>query len=103
VGEYDSELHLERTRRRRDIEREHRFQAVGLETVAMVTGEIAEPAQFIERLHAAYARAARRPASDRRWTIAPPSWWTPTFTVEQRRALTEEQKASWLRHRREAG
>ncbi len=103
AGEYDSELHLERERRRRDVERQHLFEAAGLETVAMVTGEIADPWPFVERLRAAYARAARRPVSDRRWTITPPTWWTPTVTVEQRRALTDDQRASWLRHRLRAG
>jgi hypothetical protein len=102
-GEYDSELHLDRSRRRHDVEREARFRAVGLEPVAMVTGDIGDPWGFVRRLHAAYARAARRPASDRGWTIEPPEWWTPTVTVEQRRALTETQRAAWLRHRQQAG
>jgi hypothetical protein len=103
AGEYDSELHLEGARRRRDQERESLFRSAGLETVAMVTGELADPWPFIARLRAAYARATRRPLSDRRWTIEPPSWWTPTVTVDQRRALTERQRARWLRYRREAG
>jgi hypothetical protein len=102
-GEYDSELHLDRARRRRDVEREERFRTVGLEPVAMVTGDIGDPWQFVARLHAAYARAGRRPRSDRHWTIEPPSWWTPTFTVEQRRSLTEEQRELWLGHRLRAG
>jgi hypothetical protein len=103
AGEYDSELHLEQTRRRRDLEREERFRAAGLEPVAMVTGEIGDPWRFIARLHAAYARAERRPASARRWTIDPPSWWIPTLTVEQRRSLTDDQRARLLRHRLRAG
>ena len=101
-GEYDSELHLERTRRRRDVEREERLRAVGLEPVAMVTGDIGDPWPFVARLRAAYARAERRPSVDRRWTIDPPSWWIPTLTVEQRRALTAEQRDRLLRHRRPA-
>lgn len=103
AGEYDSELHLERSRRRRDVEREGLFRAAGLETVAMVTGELADPWSFVDRLRAAYARAQRRPAADRPWTITPPAWWTPTWTVEQRRALTADQREVWLRHRRLAG
>jgi hypothetical protein len=102
-GEYDSELHLESARRRRDREREERFRAVGLEPVAMVTGDIADPWPFVARLRAAYARAERRPAADRRWTIEPPPWWTPTFTVEQRRSLDDEQRSRLLRHRLRAG
>jgi hypothetical protein len=51
-GEYDSELHLERSRRRRDVEREGRFREAGLEPVAMVTGDIADPWPFVARLRA---------------------------------------------------
>jgi len=102
-GEYDSELHLDGARRRRDLEREDAFRAVGLEPVAMVTGELGDPWPFVSRLRAAYARAERRPASDRRWTIEPPAWWIPTVTVEQRRSLTEDQRARWLGYRLRAG
>jgi hypothetical protein len=102
AGEYDSELHLDSARRRSDREREEKFRSAGLEPVAMVTGDIGDPWAFIARLHAAYARAARRPGTDRRWTIEQPPWWTPTQTVEQRRALTDDQRATWLRHRRRA-
>jgi hypothetical protein len=103
AGEYDSELHLDSARRRRDREREERFRSAGLEPVVMVTGDIGDPWPFVARLRTAYARAVRRPRTDRRWTIEQPSWWTPTETVEQRRALTEDQRATWLRHRRRAG
>ena len=103
AGEYDSELHLERERRRRDVERESLFRGVGLEPVAMLTGDLTHPWSFVARLRDAYARAAQRPVSSRRWTIATPPWWTPTVTVDQRRALSDDQRASWLRHRRRAG
>lgn len=99
AGEYDSRLHLESGRRRRDLIRESLFRAAGLEPVAMVTGELADPWPFVSRLRAAYARAARIPASERRWTITQPAWWTPTQTVGQRRALDDEQRTRWLRHR----
>jgi len=103
AGEYDSELHLDSSRRRRDLEREELFRAAGLEPVAMVTGDLRDPWGFVARLRTAYARAERRPASDRRWTIEPPSWWIPTLTVEQRRALTDDLRDRLLRHRRLAG
>jgi hypothetical protein len=102
-GEYDSELHLDSARRRRDLEREEQFRQSGLEPVAMVTGDLGEPWSFVARLRAAYARAARRPASDRQWSIEPPPWWTATVTVAKRRVLTTEQRDRWLRHRRVAG
>lgn len=103
VGEYDSELHLDRARRRRDLEREERYRAVGLEPVSMVTGELSGPWPFVARLRAAYARAARTPASARRWTLERPDWWVPTETVSQRRALSAQQQAVWLRYRLRAG
>lgn len=102
VGEYDSELHLDRSRRRRDVEREERYRAVGLEPVVMLPGELIDPWRFIARLRSAYERAARR-GSTRRWTIEHPHWWVPTETVSQRRALTAEQRKIWLRYRRLAG
>jgi hypothetical protein len=103
VGEYDSEFHLDRTRRRRDLERDDRYRAVGLEPVVMVTGELADPWRFVGRLRAAYGRAARASASPRCWTIEQPQWWVPTETVAQRRALSAEQQAVWLRYRLRAG
>jgi hypothetical protein len=103
AGEYDSALHLERSRRQKDIEREERYRELGLEPVIMVTGDLVEPWQFIARLRSAYARAARRPATERRWTIDHPPWWTPTQSVDQRRALTDTERSTWLRYRRLAG
>jgi hypothetical protein len=102
AGEYDSALHLEPGRRRRDLEREARFRAAGLEPVSMVTGELADPWPFVARLRAAYARAGRRPRSERRWTIQHPDWWTPTETVALRRALADREREQWLRYRRPA-
>lgn len=102
-GEYDSELHLDSARRRSDRIREELFRSVGLEPVAMVTGDLGDPWPFVARLRTAYARAERRAAADRQWTIDPPPWWISTLTVEQRRSLTEEQRARLLRHRRRAG
>lgn len=100
VGEYDSELHLDRARRRRDVEREARYREVGLELVVMVTGELNDPWPFVARLRAAYARAERVAAANRRWTVDPPDWWVPTVTVGQRRALSADDRAVWLRYRR---
>lgn len=103
LGEYNSALHLEGSRRSIDVAREARFRAAGLECVEMLTGDLTDPFPFIGRLREAYARAARIPATDRRWTIEPPPWWIPTFTVEQRRNLTPEQRERLLGYRREAG
>ena len=57
---------------------------------------------FVARLREAYARAERRPAEDRRWLPGLPGWWTPTFTVEQRRRLSAAERSRMLRYRQAA-
>ncbi|MDO9456071.1 hypothetical protein, partial [Nocardioides sp.] len=89
-GEYDGEVHLDRATRDRDLRREAALRELGLEGVTRTAADRHDGSAFIARLRAAYARAERRPAADRRWTLDQPSWWTPTETVEQRRALTDE-------------
>ena len=103
VGEYNSALHLEGSQRAVDVGREARFRAAGLEFVEMITGDLANPFPFMARLRAAYARATRIPVADRRWTVALPPWWIPTFTVEQRRNLTAHQRERLLHYRQRAG
>ena len=103
AGEYNSALHLEGAQRSRDVEKEARLRGVGLEFVEMLTGDLADPFPFIGRLREAYARAARIPMADRLWTIEPPAWWIPTFTVDQRRNLTDHERELMLGYRRRAG
>jgi hypothetical protein len=100
AGEYESELHLDRHQRAKDVRREGDLRAHDLEVVTMTSADGTAPSHFIGRLHAAYRAAARRPRSDRTWTITPPPWWVPTHTVELRRALTEDQRRRFLRYRR---
>jgi hypothetical protein len=102
VGEYDSELHLDPARRRRDLDRAERYRTLGLEPVVMVTGELSDPWRFVGRLRAAYARAERTATADRQWTVDPPEWWVRTETVARRRALSSDERAVWLRYRRRA-
>lgn len=97
TGEYEGGLHLEGARRAADLAREHDFRQHGLAPVTMVAADVHNPGPFLMRLNAAYQRAADRPASDRRWTLELPSWWRPTLTVEQRRALSDRDRAIWLR------
>ena len=99
AGEYDGSLHLTGAQRARDLRREADFRAVGIEVVTMVSADRANPQPFLERLHAAYIRSQRQPASERRWTIHPPSWWIPTHTVLTRRGLTSSQRDRLLRYR----
>ena len=99
AGEYDSNLHLQGAQRSRDVRREGLFRGLGLEYVAMLTGDRADPADFIRRLHEAYARAQWVPAAQRRWRMQPPPWWTDTSTVASRRALSEGQRLRLLKNR----
>ena len=99
VGEYDGKLHLEGKRRAVDIEREGLFRAAGLEYVTMVSRDIGDPSGFLRRTLEARSRARRIAVADRRWTIDPPRWWTPTHTVEQRRALDAVQRERVLSSR----
>ncbi len=103
VGEYDSALHLEGAQRARDVHREGLFRAVGLEYVTMLAADLGRPEAFVMRLRQAYARAARQPLADRAWTIELPPWWVPTFTVEQRRALDDDQRGRFLKLRLRVG
>ncbi len=103
AGEYDSALHLEGAQRARDVHREGVFRAAGLEYVTMLAADLRRPDAFVARLHQAYARAARVPAADRAWTVVLPPWWVPTFTVAQRRALDDQQRARFLRLRLRVG
>ena len=97
VGEYDGDLHLDRKRRARDIEREAAFRQVGLECVVMTAADRRDPGPYLRRLLQARSRARFLRTEQRAWTIEPPPWWTPTVTVAQRRALDEQQRARFLR------
>lgn len=99
IGEYQSDQFHQGAARARDLSRLHAFRSHGLTPVEMVSPELGNPGPFLMRLRAAYAEAAARPASDRRWTLELPPWWVPTFTVAQRRGLSERDRAIWLRNR----
>ncbi|MFD7075093.1 hypothetical protein ACFV9G_12855 [Nocardioides sp. NPDC059952] len=97
VGEYDGKVHLAAKQRRKDLVREAAFRRAGLEYVTMVAADRNDPADFKRRTLEARARANRVPTSERAWTIEPPRWWVSTNTVEERRALTQAQRACFLR------
>lgn len=99
VGEYEGSLHLTGRQRASDLAREELFRSHGLEGVTMVAADLRDPRAFLQRLDSAYARAARLPISERRWTLAQPAWWTPTETVAQRRALGADLRRRLLAHR----
>lgn len=97
VGEYEGIVHLDRRQRGVDVRREQAFQEVGLECFPVVAADWSDRAAIAARIRSAYARAATRPVSERRWTIEQPSWWVPTDTVERRRALSDAERSIWLR------
>ena len=99
VGEYDGPLHLQGSRRARDIVREAAFRGAGLEYVTMTAADGPDPRWFVARLIEAYDRANCVPASRRRWTLEQPDWWIDTSTVESRRALDDWQRARLLGRR----
>lgn len=99
AGEYNGELHLERTRNAHDIARENKVRNFGLEPFTIVAGDIGHPERVVQRMMDARRRARWGSDSSRRWTIETPSWWTPTHTVELRRRLTATRRAKLLRGR----
>ena len=99
VGEYDGALHLGGARRSKDLDREHLFRSHGLEYVTMLAGDVPDPTRFLERLAAAYERAADIPTSRRQWTLDRPDRWVDTTTVAARRALDDRHRERLLRYR----
>lgn len=96
AADYDGVVHLGREQRRSDRTRDEVFASHGVEMVRWMSGD--RPGDFVARLWRAYRSAARRTGS-RSWTADPPTWWTPTSTVEARRALSADQRDRWLRYR----
>jgi hypothetical protein len=103
VGEYDGALHLAGEQRASDVRRMEAFRAVGLETFTMLSSDLPRRRQMADRMIAARKRALWLAESVRPWTIEPPPWWTPTVTVAQRRALSDDERRRWLRLRLRAG
>ncbi len=101
AGEYEgADTHLDPETRYHDLTREDAFRSVGLEYFTAVTRDSRHREGLVRRMRAARGRAGWLRPEERRWTTHPPDWWVPTATVEQRRALTPDQRRRWLRHRR---
>ena len=99
---YDGALHLAGQVRQVDVAKEAAYRALGLEGVTMMAGDLADRAPFERRLVEACARAARRPATERAWTLETPPWWLDTTTVAARRALSSYDRQRLLTHRQRA-
>ena len=96
TGEYDGAAHHGGARRATELRREGDVRRHGLEPVVMVAPDAHRPAGFWARLDDAYARAARRSASERTWTLEPPYWWRATHSVALRRAIVGPEREVWL-------
>ena len=99
--DYDGAVHLVGTQRRKDRDREEAFRRAGLEYLT-VLGSDRDPDALAARMHEARSRARFAAPAARGWTTALPSWWIPTFTVEQRRNLADHERSRLLRYRRTA-
>ena len=102
VGEYDGRLHLADGQRADDRTRMEAFRDVGLEVFTVFAGDAHDLEGVVQRMHAARSRARWQLPGQRAWTVEPPEWWTPTVTVAQRRALSEDQQQRFLAYRRAA-
>lgn len=101
VGLYHGDSHLSLVGASADAVKEDAYRDLGLEPVSMLATDWNDLDAFVRRLLAAARRARSRPGP-RAWTLAPPSWWTTTDTVEKRRALDARQRERYLRYRRAA-
>ena len=101
VGLYHGDSHLSLVGAATDLKKDAAYRDAGLEPVSMLATDWNDLGDFTRRLVAA-VRRARVQRDTRAWTVVPPSWWTPTETVAQRRALAEWQRERFLRYRRAA-
>lgn len=101
LGQYNGFDHLSLVGVSKDIRQEAAYRALGLEPVTMTGADWASLEGFSRRLLEARRRASAR-TGEREWTLEPPAWWTPTWTVARRRALVDWQRARFLRYRRAA-
>lgn len=101
VVEYNGSLHLASRRRAKDLVRADAYRRVGLDCLELVSADVRDHSRLVCRVQEARARAMAVPSA-RRWTVEHPPWWTPTHTVELRRALTSAQQRRFLAYRRAA-
>lgn len=101
IGQYNGGDHLSLAGAATDVTQDAAYRELGLEPVTMLATDWADLDGITDRLRAAAARAEARTAAPG-WTVVPPSWWTPTTSVAQRRALSAWQRERLLRYRRAA-
>ncbi len=78
VVEYDGAAHRTALRHSRDVAREERCRAVGLEYCKVTGMDMRSVERVVDRLAATRGRARFAPEPVRRWTLdAPPGWHVP--------------------------
>jgi hypothetical protein len=97
--EYNGHLHDGRHRAALDAKRTTLLAAHGIPTLTVVEAHMQDRGALAEMLYDAREEARRSVPSVRLWTLDQPSWWVPTETVAQRRALSTQQRARLLAHR----
>jgi hypothetical protein len=101
AAEFDGADHRRALRQAADVAKEQRLRDAGLE-VARVTGPDMNNADLVvRRLLAARARAARVPATERRWVARPKTHTLHERLLDQLRR--EEEHERWLAQRRGSG
>ncbi|GAA1446249.1 hypothetical protein GCM10009641_69390 [Mycobacterium cookii] len=101
VAQYNGSDHISLAGTAADVNKDASYRDLGLERVTMLVTDWGEIDDFTRRLLEAAGRASARTAP-RRWRIEPPTWWTPTHTVERRRALPGLERERLLGYRRTA-
>jgi hypothetical protein len=101
LAQYNGSDHITLAGTATDIKQEAAYRDHGLEPVTMLVTDWRDLDDFVARLHAAAHRASAR-SGEGTWTLDLPEWWSPTHTVELRRALDQRQRERFLRYRRSA-
>jgi len=96
VGEFDGGEHARARRRSRDAARDSAFRDAGLEVFRVTGYDEHYTSVVVERVRAAYARAATS-TRQRRWTLTPPPGWRVALSVDD---VLDQQ--DWLRQLHEA-
>ncbi|WP_110181257.1 hypothetical protein [Nocardioides solisilvae] len=101
--DYDGAVHLDLAQRHRDLVRTEALRALGLRVLVVMAADHRRRGHLVHRMLAARRAARFEAESSRRWTTDPPGWWRSTLTVADRRALSPEDRARWLRYRLTSG
>lgn len=88
AGEYDGAEHARARRRSRDAAKDSALRDHGLETFRITGYDEHRVDDIVERIHAAYERAAR-PRMPRRWTLTAPPGWDPAPSLDDELELRE--------------